>query len=44
MNELKYSGLTVASITGVICALSFDNLMFAFAGVVIGLLYEIINN
>lgn len=43
MSELKYSGFTVSVVLGLIVAIMMENIYLILAGVVVGILYEIIN-
>lgn len=43
MSELKYSGFTVSVVCGSIAALVMENLFLFMSGIVVGILYEVMN-
>lgn len=43
MSELKYSGFTVSVACGSIAALVMENLFLFMSGIVVGILYEVMN-
>lgn len=43
MQELKYSGFTVASVLGLLSSIIMENMSILFVAIIVGILYELLN-